>query len=68
VRQVLLYLGESGTWVAEVPSLPGCVSQGRTKEEAVRNIREAIELHLEALLAHQRPIPPDSFDAILIAV
>ena len=68
VRQVLVYLGESGLWVAEVPSLPGCASQGATREEAVENIREAIGLHLEALKEHQRPIPPETFDGMLVAV
>lgn len=55
-------------WIAEVPSLPGCVSQGNTREEAIASIREAIELHLETLAAHNQPIPPDSLDAVLIAV
>ena len=41
-RRVLLYHGEDGFIVAEVPSLPGCVSQGRTREEALTNVREAI--------------------------
>ena len=41
-RQVFLYRGEDGFWVAECPSLPGCISQGKTKEEAITNIREAI--------------------------
>jgi predicted RNase H-like HicB family nuclease len=68
VRQVLVYPGESGLWVVEVPSLPGCVSQGTTREEAVQNIREAIAIHLEALTAHDRPIPPETFDAVLIAI
>ena len=43
VRQALLYPGEDGYWVAECPSLPGCVSQGRTRQEALANIKEAIE-------------------------
>lgn len=68
MRQALVYQGESGLWVAEVPSLPGCVSQGATKEEAVTNIREAIPLHLETLRDHHQPIPPERFDAMLIAV
>ena len=38
---------EDGVWVAECPSIPGCVSQGDTKDEALANIREAIELCLE---------------------
>jgi len=38
---------EDGAWVAECPAIPGCVSQGKTKAEAVKNIKEAIELCLE---------------------
>ncbi len=68
MRQALVYQGESGLWVAEVPSLPGCVSQGATLEEAVKNVREAIELHIETLRAHRQPVPPERFDAKLIAV
>ena len=44
---VKLERDEDGIWVAECPSIPGCVSQGKTKEEATDNIREAIELCLE---------------------
>lgn len=43
---VTLARDETGTWVAECPVIPGCVSQGRTKPEAVRNVREAIALCL----------------------
>jgi predicted RNase H-like HicB family nuclease len=68
MRQALVYQGESGQWVAEVPSLPGCASQGKTLEEAIEYVREAIELHIEALKAHRRPVPPERFDAKLIAV
>jgi predicted RNase H-like HicB family nuclease len=49
MRQVILYPGETGYWVAECPSLPGCVSQGKTKEDAVQNIREAIEGYVLSL-------------------
>jgi predicted RNase H-like HicB family nuclease len=49
IRQVLVYPGEDGFWIAECPSLLGCVSQGETREEAVSNIREAIDLYLEVL-------------------
>ena len=45
--QVILVPGEDGYVVAECPSLPGCMSQGTTREEALRNIREAMELWLE---------------------
>ncbi|MGI9181795.1 MAG: type II toxin-antitoxin system HicB family antitoxin, partial [Longimicrobiaceae bacterium] len=49
---------EDGIFVAEVPSLPGCISQGRTRKEALDNIREAIELYLGSLDAHGDPVPP----------
>ena len=68
MRQVILYPGESGFWVAECPSLPGCVSQGETKESAIRNIREAIEGYVLALEEDGLAVPPDHFDALLLAV
>ena len=57
MRQVLIYTSEDGYWVAECPSLPGCVSQGTTKAEAVENISEAIEIYIEALKEDNLPIP-----------
>jgi predicted RNase H-like HicB family nuclease len=56
--RVLIQPDEDGVYVAECPSLPGCVSQGETREEAVANIQEAIEGYLESLKAHGDPIPP----------
>ena len=44
---VTLDRDEDGVWIAECPSIPGCISQGETKDEALANIREAIELCLE---------------------
>ncbi len=57
MRQTLLYRGEDGYWIAECPSLPGCISQGRTRAEAIENIREAIALYIEALEADGLPVP-----------
>ena len=48
-----------GGYVAFVPSLPGCHAQGDTLEEAERNVREAIALYLESLVAHEEPIPKE---------
>jgi len=45
--KVVLEKAEEGGYVVFAPSLPGCVSQGETREEALRNIKEAIELYLE---------------------
>ena len=49
MRQIILFRGEDGYWVAECPSLPGCISQGKTREEAIKNIREAIQGYIAAL-------------------
>ena len=68
MRQVVIYPGENGFWVAECPSLPGCISQGETREEAVDNIREAIELYLSVLMEDNLPVPEENFEAMLVAV
>ena len=68
MRQVLIYPGEDGYWVAECPSLPGCVSQGQTKEEAINNIKEAIQGYIEALEEDKLPVPEEKFEALLVAV
>jgi predicted RNase H-like HicB family nuclease len=68
MRQVLVYPGEDGYWVAECPSLQGCVSQGTTREEAVKNIKEAIEGYVMALKEDGLPLPEDKLDALLLAV
>jgi predicted RNase H-like HicB family nuclease len=56
--RVLIEQDEDGVFVAEVPSLPGCVSQGETRAEALENVREAIAVYLESLEAHGEPVPP----------
>ena len=68
MRQVVIYPGEDGYWIAECPSLPGCVSQGKTKEEAIANIREAIEGYVISLQEDRLPVPPERFETILLAV
>lgn len=68
MRQVVLYPGEDGYWVVECPSLPGCISQGKTKEEAIANIREAIAAYIAALEEDKRPVPPERFETLVVAV
>ncbi len=68
MRQVILIPDETGGYVVEVPSLPGCYSQGETVEEALVNIREAIDLHIESLLANGEEVPQDVGPALLKAV
>ena len=47
---------EDGVWVVECPAIPGCVSQGATKDEAIENIKEAIKLCLEVRAEHGLPL------------
>jgi len=68
MRQVIIYPGDDGYWVVECPSLPGCVSQGRTKAEALANIREAIQGYVAALEEDGLPVPQEHFEAMLVAV
>jgi predicted RNase H-like HicB family nuclease len=56
---------EDGVFVAEVPSLPGCVTQGSTREEAINNAQEAIAVYLESLRAHGEPIPPSIDEEVI---
>ena len=49
---------EDGVFIAQVPSLPGCISQGATRREALANIRDAIAAYLESLQKHDEPVPP----------
>ncbi len=67
MRQVIVYPGEDGCFVAEVPSLPGCISQGKSKEEALINIKEAIRLYISALQDDNISVPEERFD-VLVAV
>lgn len=64
VQSILSYAvfyeqASEGGYVAHVPVLPSCHSQGESLEEAEANIREAIELYLESLIAHGDPIPEE---------
>ena len=68
MRQVVITRGEDGYWVAERPSLRGCVSQGATRQEAITNIREAIEGYVLVLMEDGIPVPVENFDTLLVVV
>ncbi len=57
--RVILEPNELGGYTATVPLLPGCISEGDTRDEALANIREAIELYIESLQADGEPIPSE---------
>ena len=65
MRQVTLRPGEDGPWVAEAPSLPGCFSQGATREDALTNARDAIDAWLAAAGDKGPPVPADSMDVVV---
>ena len=65
---VTLTSGEDGYIVAECPSLPGCISQGKTREEALSNVQEAIRGYLVSLKKHGEPIPTGDVEQVEIAV
>ncbi len=69
MRQVVLYPDlEDGGWIAEVPSLPGCITQGETKEEVLVNVRDAIDCWLDGAQQTGLPIPEESFGVEVVEV
>jgi len=64
---VLIRAGNECGYVATVPALPGCVSQGQTRRQTLRNAKEAIEAYIEALLEDGLPVPVQT-DAELVDV
>jgi len=68
MRQVIISPGEDSYWVAECPSLPRCMSQGATREEAIANIREAIRLYIATLEEDKLPVPEERFETLVVAV
>ena len=63
--RVLIEQDEDGTYIAEVPSLPGCITQGGTRDEVLRNAREAVAAYLESLEAYGDPVPPPISEEII---
>ena len=68
MRQIIIKPGEDGYWLAECPSLPGCISQGRSKKEAIENIQEAVEGYIEVLQQDGDPIPEDNMESVILAI
>ena len=68
MREVVIYKGEDNYWVAECPSLPGCISQGKTREDVIENVKEAISCYVNVLKEDHLPIPKEHFDVMVVAV
>ena len=63
--RILIEQDEDGMFVVECPCLPGCVSQGKTRKEAIENIQDAIKGYLESLQAHKEPVPPSIEEEVI---
>ncbi|MEJ5261829.1 MAG: type II toxin-antitoxin system HicB family antitoxin [Ignavibacterium sp.] len=63
--RVIITQDEDGIYIAECPALPGCISQGETREQALENINDAIKGYLESLKKHNEPIPPSIYEEII---
>jgi len=63
--RVIIEQDEDGVFVAEVPSLPGCISQGASYNEALANIKDAVDGYLASLKKHNEPIPPPITEAFI---
>ena len=63
--RIIIEQDEDGVFIAECPTLPGCVSQGNTRKDALNNIQDAIKGYLESLRKHNQPIPPSIEEEIV---
>jgi predicted RNase H-like HicB family nuclease len=63
--RVIIETDEDGMFIVECPALPGCISQGRTRQEALANIKDAITGYLASLRKHGEPIPPPITEEII---
>lgn len=63
--RIFIEQDEDGVFVAECPTLPGCISQGKTRGEVLLNIQDAVKGYLESLRKHNEPIPPPITEEII---
>lgn len=63
--RIIIEQDEDGIYVAECPSLPGCISQGTTRDEAIMNIQDAMKGYLQSLKKHNEPVPPPITEEII---
>jgi len=68
MRAVVLYPGEDGYWIAECPSLPGCMTQGTSKADAIANAREAVDAWIETANANGQPVPEERFETQVVCI
>ncbi|MGQ9707076.1 MAG: type II toxin-antitoxin system HicB family antitoxin [bacterium] len=68
MRQVITHKNNNGMLVAKCQSLPGCISQGKTRKEAIENIREAIKAYIEVLKEDNLRVPKEQFELFIVVI
>lgn len=63
--RIFIEKDEDNSYVATVPSLPGCISEGKTRKDALKNIKDAIKGYLYSLKKHNEPIPPSIYEEVV---
>lgn len=63
--RVIIERDEDGVFVAECLSLPGCISEGKTRKKALENLKDAAKGYLKSLKKHHEPIPPSIYEDVL---
>ena len=63
--RIVLEVDEDGMFVVQCLSLPGCVSQGKTRDVAIKNIKDAMRGYLQSLEKHKEPIPPQIYEDVV---
>lgn len=63
--RIFIEKDEDKSYVATVPSLPGCVSEGKTRKDALKNVKDAIKGYLYSLKKHNEPIPPSIYEEVV---
>jgi len=63
--RVIIEKDEDGILVARVPDLPGCATEGKTKRELMKNVKEAIQAYVEALKQHGEPVPIETVQIVV---
>ncbi len=63
--RVVMEKDEDGAYIATVPQLPGCVTDGKTRKEALKNVKDAIRGYIESLKKHNEPVPPPISEEII---
>ncbi len=63
--RITMEIDENGTYIAECPALPGCVSEGKSRQEVIRNVKDAINGYIISLKKHNVPFPPSINEEIV---